>query len=43
VEPGDPLAFVGATALLLAVVVVAILLPARRASGVDPVEALKSE
>jgi putative ABC transport system permease protein len=43
VEPGDPVAFVGATGLLLAVVVVAILSPARRASRVDPVEALKSE
>jgi predicted permease len=43
VEPGDPLAFVGATLVLLVVVVFAILLPARRASSVDPVEALKSE
>ncbi len=43
VKPGDPVAFVGATLVLLGVVVFAILLPARRASGVDPVEALKSE
>jgi predicted permease len=43
VKPGDPLAFVGATGLLLGVVTLAILLPARRASSVDPVEALKSE
>ncbi|UCC74132.1 MAG: ABC transporter permease, partial [Gemmatimonadota bacterium] len=43
VKPSDPLAFVGATLVLLGVVVFAILLPARRASSVDPVEALKSE
>jgi predicted permease len=43
VRPTDPLAFVGATLVLLGVVVSAILLPARRASSVDPVEALKSE
>lgn len=43
VGPSDPLAFVGATLVLLGVVVFAILLPARRASSVDPVEALKSE
>lgn len=43
VRPTDPLAFVGATLVLLGVVVFAILLPARRASSVDPVEALKSE
>ncbi len=43
VKPGDPLAFVGATALLLVVVALAVFIPARRASSVDPVKALKSE
>lgn len=43
VKPSDPLAVVGATLLLLGVVVLAVLLPARRASSVDPVETFKSE
>jgi predicted lysophospholipase L1 biosynthesis ABC-type transport system permease subunit len=43
VKPGDPVAFVGATLLLMSVAVLAILLPARRASSVDPVETFKSE
>jgi putative ABC transport system permease protein len=39
----DPLTFVGAPMLLLAVGVVASLLPARRASRVDPARVLKAE
>jgi ABC-type antimicrobial peptide transport system permease subunit len=43
VKPGDPLALLGASMLLLVVVVFAILLPARWASSMDPVNALRSE
>ena len=43
VSPLDPIAFTGATLLLLVVMVVAALAPARRASRVDPVEVLRRE
>jgi len=43
VEPTDPSTVVAVTALLLAVVAVAILLPARKASRITPVEALRTE
>jgi predicted permease len=43
VSPMDPVAFGGATLLLLAVMMVASLAPARRASRVDPVEVLRQE
>ena len=43
VQPGDPLTFVGAPLLLLTVGAVASLLPARRASRVDPARVLKAE
>ncbi|HEY2375192.1 MAG TPA: ABC transporter permease [Gemmatimonadaceae bacterium] len=43
VRAGDPLTFVGAPLLLLAVGAVASLLPARRASRIDPARVLKTE
>lgn len=43
VSPADPIAIGGATAALLAVAVLAAWLPARRASHLDPVIALRDE
>lgn len=43
VDPVDPLTLTLVTALLLGVAALASLLPARRAAGVDPMEALRSE
>jgi ABC-type antimicrobial peptide transport system permease subunit len=43
VEPFDPVAFAGMGALLLAVVLAASLLPARRAAGIDPMAVLRGE
>jgi predicted permease len=43
VDPQDPLVFVGVLALILLVGLAAAVVPARRATSVDPVEALRSE
>jgi ABC-type antimicrobial peptide transport system permease subunit len=43
IEAMDPVTFIGVPALLLTVTLVAAYIPARRASRVDPVRALKAE
>src|SRR5436190_10647675 len=43
VEPYDPAALAGATALLLTMAFVAAYLPARRASRIDPLTALRHD
>jgi predicted permease len=43
VKPVDAVAFVGTSALMIAIGVVASYVPARRASGVDPMMALRSD
>jgi ABC-type lipoprotein release transport system permease subunit len=43
VEGGDPLALVGAAAVLILVTLAAAYLPARRASRVNPTVALRQE
>jgi predicted permease len=43
VSPTDPLTFIGVPAILMLVAGVAILLPARRASRIDPIAALRTD
>jgi len=43
VSPVDPASFLGAGGVLLVVVLLASFVPARRASGIDPMEALRTE
>jgi putative ABC transport system permease protein len=43
VEPWDPMAFVAAPLILIAVTIIAVWIPAKRASRVDPMQALRTE
>jgi ABC-type lipoprotein release transport system permease subunit len=43
VEPRDPLTLVAGPAVLIVIALLACLMPARRAMGMDPIAALRSE
>jgi putative ABC transport system permease protein len=43
VEPWDPMAFLAAPIILIAVTLIAVWIPATRASRVDPMQALRTE
>ena len=43
VKPGDPLTYIAVAAILLGVAALATLIPARRATGVDPLVALRAD
>jgi len=43
VEPGDPLTYAGVSLLLMVVAFVACYVPARRASRVDPLVAIRAD
>jgi putative ABC transport system permease protein len=43
IQPGDPITFAGVSGVLLVVVLIACMIPARRASSVPPADALRGE